>query len=159
MKNFKRISVVLYLYVALVTLAMGTKFLAVTEYFVYHAEASGIVWSNVHPGLQLVFMAVFKVCGAGFLSVSLSMLVVIIFPFAKYGHRWSVYAIPFIGIVFWSIIMAATLYVSWETKADTPWKGSLSCIITMIMAFLLSLIDRSKLPASSDEPAIQVEGL
>jgi hypothetical protein len=33
-------------------------------------------------------------CGAGFLTVSLCLLLMVIFPFAKHGRRWSVYAIP-----------------------------------------------------------------
>jgi hypothetical protein len=87
-------STVLYLLVVLITVGMGIRFLTAGEYFVYHAQASGMGWSAVDPGLQIVFMALFKMCGAGFLTVSLCLLLMVIFPFAKHGRRWSVYAIP-----------------------------------------------------------------
>lgn len=135
---------VLYSIVTLITASMGIRFLTATEYFTYHAQASGIAWTNVDSGLKIVYLAVFKVCGAGFLSVALGLLLMIIFPFVKYNNRWSYFAIPACGILFWSIVMATTLYVSFVTQATTPWGGSLFCMITTFLAFVLSLFGSGK---------------
>jgi hypothetical protein len=137
-------STILYLIVVLITIGMGIRFLTANEYFPYHAQASGMDWAAVDPGLQVVFMAVFKVCGAGFLTVALCMSVMIVFPFARHGRRWSVYAIPASGALFWSIVLAATVHVTLTTPATAPWRGSLTNIVMIGIAFVLSLIDRSK---------------
>jgi len=147
MSKTKSASMVLYLFVVLITAAMGIRFVTANEYFAYHAQASGMDWSAVDPGLQVVFMAVFKVCGAGFLTVSLCMLLMIIFPFARHGRRWSIYAIPACGALFWSIVLTATVHVTLTTPAAAPWSGSLTNIVMIGIAFVLSLVDRSKSPA------------
>ena len=144
MTRLKLASTVLYLFAVLITVAMGIKFLTASEYFVYHAQAAGMDWAAVDPGLQVVFLAVFKVCGAGFLTVSLCMFLMIVLPFAKHDRRWSVYAIPACGTLFWSIVLATTAYVTSTTPAAAPWSGSLFNVIIILIAFLLSLVDRSK---------------
>jgi hypothetical protein len=149
MTRLKLASTILYLLVVLITVAMGIKFVTAREYFVYHAQASGMDWSAVDPGLQVVFLAVFKVCGAGFLTVSLCMFLMIVLPFAGNDRRWSVYAIPACGVLFWSIVLATTVHVTSTTPAAAPWFGSLFNVIIILVAFLLSLVDRSKSPAGS----------
>jgi hypothetical protein len=152
MKVFKLFSMILYLVVVLITASLGIKFITATEYFSYHAQAAGTGWSAVDPGLQLVYLAVFKVCGAALLSVCIGMLFMIIIPFAKHGHQWSYYAIPIVGTLFWSITLATTLYVTNTTPATAPWKGSLFCVVTILVAFMLSLLERLKQPNKA--PAI-----
>jgi hypothetical protein len=139
MNKFKLTSAVLYLFVAVMTAGMGITFITAVEYFPYHQQISGIDWPQVQPGLKFVYLAVFKVCGAGAITVSLSMFLMIIFPFIKYDHRWSFYAIPTCGLVFWSITLATTLYVYITTDAATPWIASLSCVGATILAFIISL--------------------
>ena len=144
MNKTKLFSIILYVVVALITAGMGIRFLTATEYFTYHSQASGIAWTDVNSGLRIVYMAIFKVCGAGFLSIALSLLLMIIFPFTKYNNRWSYFAIPACGVVFWSIVLAATIYVSLTTQATTPWGGSLFCVISTFLAFILSLFSIKK---------------
>ena len=144
MNKLKLTSAVLYLLVAVMTAGMGITFITAAEYFPYHQQASGIDWSQVQPGLQLVFLAVFKVCGGGVITLSLSMFLMIIFPFIKYDHRWSFYAIPICGVVFWSITLATTLYVYSATNAATPWIPSLSSLVATILAFIISLFCMEK---------------
>ena len=144
MNKPKIISGVLYFIVVCITAGMGIKFVSATEYFTYHEQASGLNWSLIDPGLKLVYLAVFKICGAGFFTVSLSLALMIIFPFMKYNQRWSYYAIPVSAIVFWSITMATTLFVSYTTDAAAPWAGSLFCILTTILAFIISLFNKIK---------------
>ena len=146
MKVFKLFSVILYIVVVLITASLGIKFISATEYFGYHAEAAGTSWAAIEPGLQVVYLAVFKVCGAAILSVCVCMLIMIIVPFAKHHHRWSYYAIPIVGMLFWSITLATTLYVTSVTSAKAPWIGSLICVVMILVAFVSSLLHRSALP-------------
>jgi hypothetical protein len=72
------------------------------------------------------------------------MFLIIIFPFIKYDDRWAFYAIPVCGLVFWSITLATTLYVYSTTGAATPWLASLSCVVAIILAFIISLFSLKK---------------
>ena len=143
MSHSKRFTIILYALVALITFGAGLKFILATEYFVYHAQVSGMTWSNVDAGSQLLYLAGFKIIGAGFLTVALSLGLIIFFPFYKYNQRWSCYAIPLVGLTFWSIMLATTAKVSIETQASAPWGGSLICVLMLLVAFLVSLFDQS----------------
>jgi hypothetical protein len=151
MKVFKVFSVILYLFVVLITASLAVKFVTATEYFSYHTQAAGTSWSAVDPGLQLVYLAVFKVCGAALLSLCLCLLFMIIIPFAKYSHSWSYFAIPIVFLLFWSITLATTLHVTKTTPATAPWMGSLFCVVTILVAFILSLLERFKLSSMAPE--------
>ncbi len=141
MKRTKIISIVLYSLATMITLSMASKFLMATEYFAYHSEASGIGWEEIPLGLQVVFMAVFKLCGAGFLSIGLALAILTAVPYAAYNHRWSYYAIPVCGLVFWSITLAMTLFVKLSTQANTPWMGSSMVISLLVAGFAFSLVE------------------
>ncbi len=143
MSIHKSISGLLYIIVAFITASVGVRFITATEFFDYHAEASGLSWEAVEPGLRIVYLAVFKVCGAAILAVSASLLIMLTFPFAKHRQRWSYYAIPLVGLLLWSIVFATTLDVSITTPGTAPWIGSLVCVAMILTAFVLSLLDRS----------------
>ncbi len=131
---------ILYSIVTLITAGAGIKFLIATEYFGYHAQASGVEWSQVESGLQYLVIAGFKIIGAGFVTVAISFVGLIIFPFATYDQRWSYYVIPMSGILFWSIILVTTIKVSSVTGAMAPWQGSLFCVLALLVGFIVSLV-------------------
>ena len=141
MKKAKTVSIILCSLVTLITLSMASKFLMAREYFVYHAEASGLNWVDIPKGLQMVYLAVFKICGAGFLSTGLGLTLLISIPYTRYSQRWSYYAIPGFGLIFWSITLAMTLYVQISTGANTPWRGSSLCIFLLVLGFAVSVLD------------------
>lgn len=151
MNRVKLIAIVLYSLVALITFASGLKFFLATEYFAYHAQASGMTWSSVDAGAQLLYLAGFKIIGAGFLTVALSLGFLIFFPFIKFNQRWSFYVIPLTGLVFWSIMLTTSLKVSVETQASVPWGGSLICVLMLLAAFLVSLFDEAPVKRSQNE--------
>lgn len=143
MSQYKFISGLLHLIVAIITASLGIRFLMTTKFFNYHAEAAGLSWETVEPGLQIVFLAVFRICGAGILTLSMCMFIMVILPFAAYRQRWSYYAIPLVSFLFWSIVLATTLYVTLTTPGTAPWIGSLVCIVMILLAFLFSSLDRA----------------
>ncbi len=144
MKALKITTIVLYLFPTVVMGLLGSKFITATEYFSYHAQATGVEWSAIDPGLQLVYLAVFKLCGAALLSLCISMSAMIAIPFAKRCHRWSYFAIPAAALLFWSIALGITLHVTNATPAVAPWGGSLSCVVSILAGFAVSLVDLSR---------------
>jgi len=154
MKACKITAILLYLFPAIIIGTLGVRFLTATEYFTYHAQTAGIDWTAINPGLKLVFLAVFKICGASLLSLCIGMLIMILVPFAKYSHRWSYFTIPIIGMFFWSITLATTLYVTNNTPAEAPWGGSLICVAAFLVAFAFSMIELSMLKRKGSEAAI-----
>ncbi len=138
---FKSVATLLYTIVAIVTASLGIRFISATSFFHYHAEASGVSWDAVAPGLQIVYLAVFRICGVAIITVSLCMSMMIVIPFARQQQRWSYYAIPLVSIVFWLSVLAITAYVSHVTPGTAPWFGSLVCVAMVVLAFYFSLLD------------------
>ncbi|NQV50801.1 MAG: hypothetical protein HQ507_09900 [Candidatus Marinimicrobia bacterium] len=140
MSKAKIVSIILYSIVTFITAGTGLKFITASEYFTYHAQASGMDWTQVNPGLQLLMLAGFKIVGAGFLTVAFCLIFMIISPFSRHDQRWSYFAIPLSGLLLWSIIFITTLSVAFTTGANAPWGGSLFCIITLLLGFIVSLL-------------------
>ena len=143
MKALKITSITLYSFSAIIIGTLGLRFITATQYFSYHAQAAATQWSTIDPNLQFVYLAVFKLCGAALISLCIALLTMIIVPFSKHDHRWSHFAIPLIGFLFWSITFAITLYVTHTTPAKAPWDGSLICVTAILLGFASSLLERS----------------
>ena len=137
MSKPKLVATVLFSIVALITAGAGLKFIFAAEYFSYHAAVSGVSWSGLESGLQLLVLSGFKIVGAGFLTVALCLGLMIVYPFIKYDQAWSYYAIPISGLVFWSIILTTTLGLSFKTEVVTPWLESLFCVSSLLLGCLV----------------------
>ena len=144
MRAFKYLAIGGYALVALVTLGMASAFLTATEFFPYHAVASGTAWADLEPGLQTVILTVFRVCGAGWLTVGIALVLLIVFPFARRDEGWSYAAIPLLSLIFWGIVFATTLHVARTTPATPPWTGSLICILLTLLSALFSGLSRRR---------------
>jgi uncharacterized protein involved in cysteine biosynthesis len=144
MRRLKYLALAGYAFVALVMLIMASAFLTATEFFPYHAAASGLEWGEVELGLQTVLLAVFRICGAGWLTVAVALVLLLVFPFGRRDEVWSYFAIPLLSLIFWGITFGTTLYIARTTPATPPWAGSLVCIgITLLSALLAGLSRRS----------------
>ncbi len=144
MRRLKYFALAGYACVALVMLIMGSVFLTATEFFPYHAVAAGLEWGEVEPGLQTVLLAVFRICGAGWLTVAVALVLLLVFPFGRRDEVWSYFAIPLLSLIFWGITFATTLYIARTTPATPPWTGSLVCIGITLLSALLSGLSRKK---------------
>ena len=144
MKSLKVLALAGYGFVVLIMLVMASTFLTATEFFPYHAEASGLEWGDVQPGLQAVLLAVFRICGAGWLTVAVALVLLLVFPFGRRDEVWSYFAIPLLSLIFWGITFATTLYIARTTPATPPWTGSLVCIGITLLSALLSGLSRKK---------------
>jgi hypothetical protein len=126
----------------MVMLAMASRFLTATEFFPYHAEASGLQWGDLQPGLQTVILALLRVAGAGWLTGSVALIVLLAVPFARRDEGWSYVAIPALALIFWGITFATTLHVAMTTAANPPWQASLFCVGLTLASALLAWIAR-----------------
>jgi hypothetical protein len=134
----KLVAILLYSIVVLITAGAGLQFMTATQYFDYHAQASGLDWYSLNPDLQMLILAGFKVTGSGFLTVALSLSLIIIFSFTKHAESWSDVAIPLVGLVFWSVVLSTTLMVFSATGAAAPWGTSLFCVIALLVGLFIS---------------------
>jgi len=134
----KLVAILLYSIVVLITAGAGLQFMTATQYFDYHAQASGLDWYSLNPDLQMLILAGFKVTGSGFLTVALSLSLIIIFSFTKHAESWSAVAIPLVGLVFWSVVLSTTLMVFSATGAAAPWGTSLFCVIALLVGLFIS---------------------
>jgi hypothetical protein len=143
-RSLKYLALAGYALVALVMLSMASAFLTATEFFPYHAVASGIEWKNVEPGLQTVLLAVFRICGAGWVTVGVALVLLIVFPFGKRDEGWSYVAIPLLSLIFWGITFGTTVQVAMTTPATPPWRGSLICISVTLLSAVLAWLSRRR---------------
>jgi len=144
MRRLKHLAIAGYGIVALIMLLMASRFLTAEQFFPYHAAASGLEWADLEPGLQTVVLAVFRICGAGWLTVSVALAVLIVFPFGRQDEGWSYYAIPLLSLIFWGITFATTMQVAMTTPATPPWRGSLFCIAITLLSALCAGISRKQ---------------
>jgi len=134
----KLVTILLYSVVVLITAAGGMKFMVATELFDYHSQAASVKWSGLNPDFQMLILAGFKVTGAGFLTVALSLALMILFSFTKHARSWSGIAIPLVGLVFWSLVLSSTLLIFSATGVKTPWGVSLYCVMSLLLGLFIS---------------------
>lgn len=138
MDKTKLVAVGLYSIVVLITALGGLQFVTATSFLEYHATAAGVTWSSLNPDLQMLILAGFKIAGSGFITVALSLALMILFSFTRQASSWSAIAIPLVGLVFWSSVLSTTLLIYSATGAETPWPVSLFCVIVLLIGLLIS---------------------
>ncbi len=123
---------------------MGFVYLLSPQFMSYHAEAIGVGWHGLEPSFQVLFLALLKVSGAGFVGVGVALGVLLFLPFRR-RERWAHWAIPAVGLAFWVPTLYATVTVTLKTPASAPWQGNLASVMSLIVGFILSLRARSSL--------------
>ncbi|KQZ45031.1 hypothetical protein [Duganella sp. Root1480D1] len=73
------------------SIAFGLRYLFAQEYMSYHAELTGLTWTEIPARYQAVILGMLKMVGAGMLAFGVA---VIWFVFPLYlGERWPIWAI------------------------------------------------------------------
>lgn len=131
------IPVGLYFLVGVVSLIMAFKSLFSGKFIPFHEEAAGRPWNRVDAPLQLVIIALMRVSGLGFLVIALLLT---IFPIVNYFRHdpFVKYAIPVISFVYCTGLFFTNFYLHRQTKAATPWKGSLYVMFMIITGIIIS---------------------
>ena len=137
MNNRDKIAFTIYLVVILLGIAFGINYLACPTVMPYHHQAIGIDWEDLGPGLQVMLKNFVNFAGAGFITGSLSCLIMLLIPFRR-GEQWAKWAIPLLLIVFNVFCLYVSATVAAETGASTPWPLSIVTIIVLLAAYIVS---------------------
>src|SRR6266849_2950148 len=106
-----------YLVSLLGPIAFGLMYLLRLEFMPYHAGAVVMSWAEVPRAFQVVLLA---------------------FPFRQ-CVAWARWAVPAAGLVNSAVALYATLYIQFNTHAETPWKVVTGIMVLNIAGLLLSL--------------------
>lgn len=137
MNKRDKIAFTIYLAICLLGFAFGIAYLACSTIMPYHHQAIGIDWEDLGPGLQVMLINFVNFAGAGFITGSLSCLIMLLIPFRR-GELWAKWAIPLLLIVFNVFCLYVSATVSAETGASTPWPLSIVTIIVLLAAYIVS---------------------
>jgi hypothetical protein len=133
------LSILLYLFVGIVSLTMAYRNLFSERLLAFHEKASGVEWHQLSAGLQEVVIALMRVSGLGFLIVGVMLIV---FPLANYflHSAFLRYAVPMIAMIYCCGLFLYNYRLHVRTSAETPWKKSLYAVLALIAGLLFSLL-------------------
>ena len=99
MNKKDKIAFIVYLVVILFAFAFGIVYLAYPTVLPYHHQAIGIDCEDLGPSLQIMLENFVILAGAGFITDSLSCLIMLLIPL-RHGELWAKKAVPLVLIVF-----------------------------------------------------------
>lgn len=104
----------------------------------FHEHAAAIAWNEVNKQLQYVILAIMKVSGLGFLMIAILLL---LFPLVTYfdGNPIIRFAIPLLAFLFCGGLFIINYRLYKQTKAKTPWKGSLIAMLAIMLGILVTI--------------------
>jgi len=137
MNKRDKIAFIIYLFTSVLGFAFGIAYQACSTFMPYHHQAIGINWEDLGPGLQVMLKNFVNFAGAGFITGSLSCLIMLLIPFRR-GELWANWAIPLLLIVFNVFCLYVSATVAVETGASTPWPLSIVTIIVVLAAYIIS---------------------
>ena len=133
------VSTLIYVIVGFICLLMAIKSMFSKKYLPFHEEAAGLPWESINKPLQNVILAILKISGLGFLIV---FLLLVVFPLVNYfeHNTFIKYATPLISSIYCFGLFIFNFILFKQTKAKTPWMGSLIALFLILISFAISLI-------------------
>ncbi len=134
----KAIPIVLFFLVGLVFLVMALKSFLSGKFLPFQEQAAGRPWDEIEGPLKFLILSFLRLVGLGFLVISILLM---IFPVVNYflpGIFYK-YSIPCVALIYCIGIFAVNYSLYKDTKADTPWKGSLYAVIVLITGIIISI--------------------
>ncbi|MCX6232300.1 MAG: hypothetical protein NTZ33_12245 [Bacteroidetes bacterium] len=140
MKTPEIITIVIYALVGIISLIMACKCLFSNKFLPFHEIAAAIGWDKMDKPLQSVILALMRVSGLGFLVTALLLL---LFPVVNYFVKddFVKFSIPVLTFVFCSGLFLVNYNLYKQTKAATPWRGSVIAMFGIIIGMILSLLN------------------
>ena len=132
-----KIAFIVYLVVILLALAFGIVYLACPTVMPYHQQAIGMNWEDLGSGLQVLLTNLVTLVGAGFFTVALSCLIILLIPFRR-GELWAKWAVPLVLMVSNAFCLYVTASVAAKTDASPPWQLSIVILIIVLFAYVIS---------------------
>ena len=141
MKEILRaVPIALYLLVGIISLVMAFKSLFSTKYLPFHEKAAGKQWSEIEEPLKFVILSFLRLGGLGFLIIS---ILLIGYPILNYfiPSIFYKYFIPAIALIFCTGLFLNNYSLYKNTKANTPWKGSLYAMFIILTGIIISTLN------------------
>jgi hypothetical protein len=132
------IPIILYFLVGLVCLVMAFKSMLARKFLPFHEQAAGKPWNNIEEPFRFLILAFLRLVGFGFLITAILLMV---FPVVNYffPDTFMRYSIPGVALIYCIGVFAANYLLHKDTKADTPWKGSLYAMVALIAGVIISI--------------------
>ena len=141
MSTSMKVAMVSYSMAVVLLAVFGLVYLFRPEFMPYHADAVAREWSAVEEPFQVLFLALMRVAGGGWLAAAAAIGILLIHPFRQ-GQKWVRWAIPVIGLTVSLPALYATAYVRRYTPAEPPWVAALAGILLLLVGFTASLLAR-----------------
>ncbi len=140
-ETLKIIPIVLYFIVGIISLIMAFKSLFSARFLPFQENAAGKQWDELEKPLKLVILSFLRLSGLGFLIMS---ILLIIFPIINYfiPNIFYKFSIPFAALIYCTGLFIINYSLYRNTKADTPWKGSLLAIFIIITGIIISIFNK-----------------
>jgi hypothetical protein len=136
---FNIVSTLIYIFVGIICLLMAYKSIASEKYLPFHEEAAGKSWDSIDKPLQNVILTILRISGLGFLIIFLFLA---IFPAVNYFRPdpFIKYSIPIISSIYCFGLFLFNFILFKQTKAKTPWTGSLIVLLLILTSFIISVL-------------------
>jgi len=133
------IPILLYMIIGVISMVMAFKNLFSTRFLPFHEKAANKQWDEIDTSLKLVILSLLRLAGMGFLIVSVLLLV---FPIINYfnPNNFYKYSIPLIASIYCTGLFIFNYSLYRNTKAETPWKGSLYAMLAVIAGIIISIL-------------------
>jgi len=130
--------IALYLVVGAISMVMAYKNIFAKRFLPFHEQAAGKPWDEIEKPLQRVILSLLKLTGLGFLIISLLLIVC---PIVNYfsPNIFYKYAVPTLVLIYCSGLFIINFRLCRDTKAATPWKGSLYACLALLVGIIISL--------------------
>ena len=136
----KILPIVLYFIVGLISLFMAFKSIFSNKYLPFHEQAAAKPWNEIDNRLKLVILSLLRLGGLGFLIIAILLLV---FPVVTYffPNKFIQLSIPVIALIYCTGLFVNNYWLYKNTKANTPWKGSLYAIGILMAGIIISIFN------------------
>ena len=133
------VSTLIYILVGIICLIMAIKSMFSKKYLPFHEEAAGKSWDTIDKPLQNVILTILRISGLGFLIV---FLFLVVFPSVNYfkPNTFIKYSTPIISSIYCFGLFLFNFWLFRQTKAKTPWSGSLVVLFLILISFIISII-------------------
>jgi hypothetical protein len=131
--------ILLYMIVGVISMVMAVKNLLSNKLLPFHEKAAKKPWDEIDNPLKQVILTLLRLAGLGFLIIAILLLA---FPVINYfiPNEFYKYSIPIVALIFCTGLFVFNYLLYRNTKADTPWKGSLYAMIALIAGIIISIL-------------------
>ncbi len=123
--------------VAAALLILALIYLVKPSFMPYHSQALSLRWSEVDLSTQKLLLALMRVCGGGWMAVSLTMIY-LQRRFSQNRQTWIPVIILTMGLISILSTLYAALMVSYYTPGSPPIQGLFVLIFILLMGYRLN---------------------